>query len=213
MTSQGDGRGWALILGASSGFGGATALELARSGFDIFGVHLDLRSTLPNAQAIVQTIEAEGRRAVFFNMNAADAEKRAEAMAKIAETTAQAGSLLRVLLQSLLLRQEVLRIEGFREKWCAYHGAKLTTECLELVFRQRKGYRAVPFVERELVNASTMSANDRLHALSIFLYMARSHRGAVIRAEQFAIIHDGCLVRRTRNGFVLAVWRLAPMLR
>jgi len=101
MTSQGDGRGWALILGASSGFGGATALELARSGFDIFGVHLDLRSTLPNAQAIVQTIEAEGRRAVFFNMNAADAEKRAEAMAKIAETTAQDGSFVRVLLHSL----------------------------------------------------------------------------------------------------------------
>ena len=47
-----DGKGWALILGASSGFGGATALELARSGFDIFGVHLDLRSTIASAQAV-----------------------------------------------------------------------------------------------------------------------------------------------------------------
>ncbi len=81
MTSQGNERGWALILGASSGFGGATAVELARSGFDIFGVHLDLRSTLPNAQAVMKAIEAEGRQAVFFNMNAADATKRAEAVA------------------------------------------------------------------------------------------------------------------------------------
>ena len=33
--------GWALILGASSGFGAATSLALARAGCDIFGVHLD----------------------------------------------------------------------------------------------------------------------------------------------------------------------------
>jgi NAD(P)-dependent dehydrogenase (short-subunit alcohol dehydrogenase family) len=50
-------KGWALILGASSGFGGATAVELARNGFDIFGVHLDMRQTLPNAHAIIKTIE------------------------------------------------------------------------------------------------------------------------------------------------------------
>ena len=33
--------GWALILGASSGFGAATSRALARAGLDIFGVHLD----------------------------------------------------------------------------------------------------------------------------------------------------------------------------
>jgi len=96
-----DGKGWALILGASSGFGGATARELARNGFDIFGVHLDLRATLPNAQAIVQEIESAGRRAVFFNMNAADAAKRAEAVEAIAREAAKDGSFVRVLLHSL----------------------------------------------------------------------------------------------------------------
>jgi NAD(P)-dependent dehydrogenase (short-subunit alcohol dehydrogenase family) len=67
---------WALILGASSGMGAATALELARNGMHIFGVHLDLRSTLPNAQRVVAQIQELGREAVFFNMNAADAKKR-----------------------------------------------------------------------------------------------------------------------------------------
>ncbi|MBP1692013.1 MAG: hypothetical protein H6Q32_1365, partial [Bacteroidetes bacterium] len=32
---------WALVLGASSGFGGAAAVEFARHGMNVFGVHLD----------------------------------------------------------------------------------------------------------------------------------------------------------------------------
>ena len=38
---------WALILGASSGFGEAAALELASHGMNVFGVHLDRKSTMP----------------------------------------------------------------------------------------------------------------------------------------------------------------------
>src|SRR3972149_11957029 len=76
---------WALILGASSGFGEATSLELARSGYNIFGVHLDLRATLPNAQRIQDEIRSLGREAVFFNVNAADAEKRAAVVQSVQE--------------------------------------------------------------------------------------------------------------------------------
>src|SRR6185503_3161829 len=68
MTEQ----NWALILGASSGFGEATAIELAARGLNIFGVHLDRRETLPHAQQVAEHIRAQGREAVFFNMNAAD---------------------------------------------------------------------------------------------------------------------------------------------
>ncbi len=71
---------WALILGASSGFGAATALELARAGMNVFGVHLDRRATMPNVERIVGEIEGMGRRAVFFNQNAADPEARAQAL-------------------------------------------------------------------------------------------------------------------------------------
>src|SRR5205809_3232729 len=94
-------RGWAVILGASSGFGGATARELAKSGFDIFGVHLDMRSTLPNAQAIQKDIEDAGQRAIFINMNAADHDKRKDAIARLVEATSADNSFVRMMLHSL----------------------------------------------------------------------------------------------------------------
>jgi NAD(P)-dependent dehydrogenase (short-subunit alcohol dehydrogenase family) len=101
MTSTPPSRRWALILGASSGFGGATALELARNGFDIFGVHLDLRATLPNAQAVIQAIETEGRQAVYFNVNAADEGKRKDVVDAIEKQTSVDGSKVMVLMHSL----------------------------------------------------------------------------------------------------------------
>ncbi len=79
---------WALILGASSGFGAATARALAAAGMNIFGVHLDLRATLPRAKQVRADIEALGRKAVFFNTNAADAHKRARVLDRIEKTLA-----------------------------------------------------------------------------------------------------------------------------
>ncbi len=90
---------WALILGASSGFGAAAARALAAEGFDILGVHLDRRSTLPNAEAARAAVEAEGRRARFFNVNAADEAKRAAVLDE-AETLVGDGT-VGVLLHSL----------------------------------------------------------------------------------------------------------------
>ena len=95
--------GWALILGASSGFGEAVSLALARSGMHIFGVHLDRKATLPNVERIAGEIKALGREARFFNINAADAEKRAEAaaeMQKLLDARGEAGQ-VRVMLHSL----------------------------------------------------------------------------------------------------------------
>lgn len=69
---------WALVLGASSGFGKAVALELAALGMNIVGVHLDRKSTLPDVDRLVADIHARGSETLFFNVNAADAEKRRE---------------------------------------------------------------------------------------------------------------------------------------
>jgi NAD(P)-dependent dehydrogenase (short-subunit alcohol dehydrogenase family) len=95
--------GWALTLGASSGFGEAVSLALARAGLNVFGVHLDRKATLPNVERITGQIRGLGREAVFFNANAADPEKRAEVaghMQKVLEERGEMGS-LHVLLHSL----------------------------------------------------------------------------------------------------------------
>ena len=100
--SNGELKNWALVLGASSGFGGAAALELARAGYSIFGVHLDRKSTMPNVEKLVGEIEATGQSAVFFNVNAADAEKRDEVLAEMSKRTdAGSSGTVKVLLHSL----------------------------------------------------------------------------------------------------------------
>jgi len=94
---------WALILGASSGMGAATALELARNGMHIFGVHFDLRSTLPNAQRVVAQVQELGREAILFNMNAADPKKRAQILDAMEERlkAEKPPATVRVMMHSL----------------------------------------------------------------------------------------------------------------
>lgn len=94
---------WALILGASSGFGGATALELAKNGYNIFGVHLDRQITMPNVNSLVRKIEHLKQHAVFFNINAADSIKRNEILDEIQErlTNPHDKGQVKVLMHSL----------------------------------------------------------------------------------------------------------------
>ena len=97
---------WALVLGASSGMGEATSIALARAGYNIAGVHLDFRAALAHVAEVKAAIEATGREALFFNVNAADDEKRAGVLdalaARFAESVAAGREPhLRVVVHSL----------------------------------------------------------------------------------------------------------------
>ena len=76
---------WALILGGSSGMGEATALTLAKAGYNICGIHLDFRAALAHVEEVKAGIEAPGAEALYINMNAADDEKRAAALETLRE--------------------------------------------------------------------------------------------------------------------------------
>lgn len=94
---------WALILGASSGFGAAAARHLASLGLDIFGVHLDRRATMGGVEALKAEITGMGREAFFVNINAADDELRKKALSDFVSHVGAdraAGSVL-VLMHSM----------------------------------------------------------------------------------------------------------------
>ena len=77
--------GWALVLGASSGFGAACAAALAHAGCDIVGVHLDRRATLHRVAEVTRQIQNSERQAWMFNVNAADQAKRDQVLDDVQE--------------------------------------------------------------------------------------------------------------------------------
>jgi enoyl-[acyl-carrier protein] reductase III len=105
---------WALILGASSGFGEATAIKLAEDGFNIIGVHLDRQATMHNVERIISAIKAVGSKSIFFNCNAADENKRKEVINEL-KIISQGKPIIKVVLHSLAfgtLKNFVSKVEG-----------------------------------------------------------------------------------------------------
>jgi enoyl-[acyl-carrier protein] reductase III len=92
---------WALILGASSGVGEAAALELARAGMNIFGVHMDGGDKLQRVVELQEKIRQFGRETHFVNDNAALDDTRKDCVAELARRAADPPGTLRVLLHSL----------------------------------------------------------------------------------------------------------------
>jgi enoyl-[acyl-carrier protein] reductase III len=101
-TRQSQTTNWALILGASSGFGGACSSELAKRGMNIFGVHLDRQATMPVVDHLIKDIRHTGSKAVYYNINAADAIKRNETLDDIQERFSnEQNQTIKVLIHSL----------------------------------------------------------------------------------------------------------------
>ena len=57
----------------------------------IVGVHLDRKVTLPLAEAVVADVRAAGAPAHFFNVNAADDEKRVQVCERAARADRRDG--------------------------------------------------------------------------------------------------------------------------
>ena len=99
MVEQQQRRPWALILGCSSGFGAAASLSLARSGYNVAGVHLDRRSRREQIAVLEEQLREHGAHVHFTNANASSAAKREACLNSLADVTGPGG--VQVVLHSL----------------------------------------------------------------------------------------------------------------
>ncbi|MEE8335461.1 MAG: SDR family oxidoreductase [Candidatus Neomarinimicrobiota bacterium] len=91
---------WVLILGGSTGHGGATAKRLAKDGYGIIAFHFDRGK----AKVLAEECKAEvnnltGGRCFYFNVNAASEETMEKYIPQIQEITK--GQVLKLLLHSI----------------------------------------------------------------------------------------------------------------
>ena len=167
---------WALILGASSGFGAATARALAGVGMNIFGIHLDTKTTLPRAHQVVVDIEALGRKAIFLNTNAADARKRARVLDEIEETLADdPADSIHFMLHSLAF--------GALRPFIADAPEEAVTET-QMDMTLRVMAHSLVYWAQDLVRRNLLVRGSRVYALSSAgaIRMARMY-GAVSAAK------------------------------
>ncbi|HLB44258.1 MAG TPA: SDR family oxidoreductase [Candidatus Limnocylindrales bacterium] len=194
---------WALILGASSGFGEATALALAAAGYDICGVHLDRRQGLAHVEELKRGISGHGRQALFFNINAADDEQRARVIAGLRDAVGDSGY-VRVMLHSLAfgtLKPFLTTdpADGIHRK-----NMEMTLDVMahSLVYWAQDAWRAGLFGEGSKIYAMTSEGSSRVIASYGAVSAAKSALESHCRqlAMEFARSGSGVTVNAIRAG-------------
>ncbi len=92
---------WAVILGASSGLGLASARKLAAHGMNLCLLYRSRRSDLPEIEMAFASIQSEnGIELLHFNADVVKEDKRLEVLKSLAETLGKNGK-VKVLLHSI----------------------------------------------------------------------------------------------------------------
>jgi len=152
---------WALILGASSGFGGATAMKLAEDGYNVIGVHLDRQATMPNVERIINHIKSCKREALFYNVNAADQFKRTEIINEL-KSKLEYQPVIKVIMHSLAfgtLKSFVPRKEGEQPITHAQMEMTLDVMAHSLVYWVQEIYIAGLLAKKGRIFAMTSSGS------------------------------------------------------
>ncbi len=147
---------WALILGASSGFGAATAQKLAEDGFNIIGVHLDRQATMPNVKKIIDYIHSLGMKSLFYNANAADEKKREEIISDIKSKT-DGKPIIKVLMHSLAFGSLKPFVSNEKEQAITKSQMEMTLDVMA---------HSLVYWVQELVDINLMSKKGRIFAMT-----------------------------------------------
>lgn len=151
--------GWALVLGASSGFGAAACEHFALAGMNVVGVHLDRRASIDKAHHVASEIRALGREAWFYNVNAADPAKRAHVLSDVRMRFAERGQgeRVRVLLHSLAFGT----LKPFAH---VEPEARITTSQLEMTLDVMAN--SLVYWTQDLLEGNLFAPNSRIFAMT-----------------------------------------------
>jgi enoyl-[acyl-carrier protein] reductase III len=167
---------YALILGSSSGFGKATAIDLAKKGYNIYGVHLDMGSNKKRALELVEEIKSYGVECTFFNVNAADDGKRQEVISAIKEDFSKMENpRLRVLLHSLAFGAIKPLFDDDHENMVNKKQIEMTMDVMA---------NSLVYWVQDLFKAKLLAENSRIFALtSVGSERAMSNYGSISAAK------------------------------
>lgn len=167
---------YALILGASSGFGKATARKLAENGYNIYGVHMDLGQNRVKAEEFRDELVALGVDVHFFNTNAADDRNRKTVIDAIKENAEKVeGHELKLLVHSLAFGTLKYLVSEFEE-------AQLTKKQLEMTMDVMAN--SLVYWTQDVFAAKLFTYNSRILAFtSVGAKKAMLNYGAVSAAK------------------------------
>jgi len=203
------GQPWALILGASSGFGEAAALALAAAGYDICGVHLDRRQGMAHVEEIQAKITGFGRKALYFNGNAADDEQRAKVIGGLTEAVRAKGDdgYVRVMLHSLAFGTLKPFLTPDSTDGITRKNMDMTLDVMahSLVYWAQDVWRAGLFREGSKIYAMTSEGSSRVVASYGAVSAAKSALESHCRqlAMEFARNGSGVTVNAIRAGVTM----------
>ncbi|HHY18369.1 MAG TPA: SDR family oxidoreductase [Firmicutes bacterium] len=190
---------WAVILGASSGFGAATAKELAANGYNICGVHLDRRAHMEPVNELIKELEAFGGEVAYFNINAADEEKRQE----VVDFLQQKDAGVYILLHSLAFGGLAPFFEG--EKVLTQKQLEMTLNVManSLVYWSQDLFRAGLLKKGASVYAMTSMGSTRAVATYGAVGAAKSTLENYIRQIALELAPYGIRANAIRAGVTI----------
>jgi enoyl-[acyl-carrier protein] reductase III len=218
---------WALILGASSGMGEATARALATAGYNICGIHLDFRAALQHVEELKADLARLGREVMYVNMNAADDEKRAGALAELGarfDAARKAGRdpYVRVVMQSLAFGSLVPFIADDPKGAVDRKKMEMTQDVManSLVYWVQDLYRGGFLGDGSKVYAMTSEGSTRVvpsygvvssakaalesHVRQLAMELARKHSGITVNAIRAGVTMTPALMKIPERDAIIA---------